>query len=111
MEYGKIKDLKNKVLFILEHYRESRDSDQWLTLKLWCVYYPSRIKEDEKGKKYVYLTDVLHLPREDNVKRIRAIIQNEEKKFLPTSLEVAKQRKINEADWYSYIKLQDQLFK
>ncbi len=94
--------LKSQILQILENYPKSRDSDLWLTIKLWCVFYPSRIKNDEKLGKFVFLKDIMELPREDAVKRIRAVIQNEEHKYLPTNWKVAKQRKINEDIWKDY---------
>ena len=100
----KIDNLKSQVLKILADFPRSRDSDQWLTIKLWCIFYPSRIKIDAEKKKYIYLTDIMEMPREDGVKRVRAIIQNEEKKFLPTTWEVAKQREINEEEWKNYIR-------
>ena len=43
--------------------------------------------------------DLYWLPREDNVKRVRAFWQNDKKKFLPTVLEVAIARRINEDEW------------
>ena len=99
-----IDTLKSQVLKVLEKYPKTRDSDARLTLTLWMVYYPSRIHKTEPvNKPYIFLSDIMDLPREDNVKRVRAIIQNVEGKFLPTSLEVAKQRKINEEVWKEYI--------
>lgn len=106
---AKRNELKNRIIKILSEFPKSRDSDQWLTIKLWCVFYPSRIKRDAENKPFVYLIDVMDLPREDHVKRIRAIIQNEEKRFLPTSLEVAKQRRILEEDWRAYVKHQQKI--
>lgn len=104
-------ELKNQIIKILTDFPQSRDSDQYLTIKLWCIFYPSRIHEDKENqlKKFVYLVDIMELPREDNVKRIRAIIQNEEHRFLPTSLEVAKQRRINEEEWRAYVQNQQKL--
>jgi len=108
----KINKLKIKILDILEKYPKSRDSDIWLTIKLWCLYYPSRIRIEEikdgdvkvGERKYVFLDDIIDLPREDNIKRIRAVIQNKEGKFLPNSWAVAKQRKINEEEWKGYMR-------
>jgi len=110
MRRSEIKQLKEKVLRVLHEYPRGRDSDQWLTLKIWDLYYPSRVKEMEEKlpdgtiskRKYVFLRDIMDLPREDNVKRIRAKIQNEEHKYMPTSLEVAKQRRIREEDWKAW---------
>jgi len=97
-----MKNLTKEVEYILENYPESRNSDQYLTLKLWAHFYKSRIQVDFRGK-YVYLKDIMDLPREDNVKRIRAKIQNEEQRLLPTSLEVVKKRRQNEKIWRNYI--------
>ena len=47
-----------------------------------------------------YDDDLMDLPREDNVKRIRAVIQNKEHRLLPTSEEVLKQRGVNEKYWH-----------
>lgn len=101
---AKIKNLKNKVLAVLEEYPQTRDSDQYLTLIIWKKYYPSRIFKVSNGSSAILLKDIMEMPREDNIKRVRAIIQNVENKFLPTSLEVAKQRKINEETWREYVR-------
>lgn len=100
---SKIENLKAKVLHVLETFPQSRDCDQWLTLKIWSLYYPKSIFRGEGGVQMVKLRDIMELPREDNVKRVRAIIQNVENKFLPTSLEVVRQRRINEELWKEYI--------
>lgn len=95
---------------VLKEFTSARNSDQWLTIKIWTLYFPSKIIElpsdvpESASIKAVKLTDIMELPREDNVKRIRAIIQNEEHRFLPTSPEVRKQRKINEEIWLEYVK-------
>lgn len=49
-------------------------------------------------KECVLLEDLFDLPREDNVKRIRAKF-NEEGLYLPTSEEVAKRRNMNIPEW------------
>ena len=90
------------VLSVLEKYPEARDSDQWLTIKIWTIYFPSMIAPLKDNRPGVALRDIMQLPREDNVKRIRAKIQNEEHRFLPTTKAVAMQRKINEDVWENY---------
>ncbi len=103
-----IKKLRGAILEILKDYPKARDSDQWLTLKLWAVYFPSKMHQEldedgqPQGRKFVYLEDIMNLPREDNVKRLRAKIQNEEGLYLPTSWAVAKKRGINEVEWKHY---------
>jgi len=51
----------------------------------------------------IELKNLFDLPREDNIKRIRATIQNYEGRYLPTSWEVAKKRGIEENKWRSFI--------
>ena len=46
----------------------------------------------------------MEMPREDSIKRTRAMIQNKEKKFLPTNWKIAKKRKIKENEWRDYIR-------
>lgn len=100
----RISKLKRYILETLRRYPQARNSDVWLTCKIWVDYFPSRIVRDENDKNpMVRLNDIFDLPREDHVKRIRAKIQNEEGLYLPTSLEVAKQRKINEQVWHDYM--------
>lgn len=98
-----IKKLKPKILKILAEFPRARNSDAWLTVKLWCIYFPSRIHRNENKKAYIFLEDILDLPKEDHIKRIRAVIQNVEHKFLPTDLKIAMQRKILESDWRKYV--------
>jgi len=97
---------------VLKEFPKSRDSDQWLTLKIWAKYYPSKIKEEEytddqgveRIRKYVLLNDILNLPREDAVKRYRAIFQNNLGMYPPTCIEVVRKRKQNEFAWYRLVK-------
>lgn len=84
-----------------------RNSDIALMIAIWQEYYPQRIREG-----MIRIVDLYDLPREDNIKRIRAKFQEEaldridkgkikgdEMFYLPTSAEVAKQRKINASIW------------
>ena len=90
--------LKNQVERVLQKYPETRNSDITLTIQIWKEFYPTRVMD---GK--VSLADLYDLPREDNVKRVRAKFQNEENKYLPTVWEIARKRKINEMVWKNFI--------
>lgn len=92
--------LKEKILFCLEKHPQTRNSDILLTRAVWHEFNNSKIFQHE-GRPAVYLEDMMDLPREDNIKRLRAVIQNVEHKFLPTSEEVCRQRKIEEFWWHS----------
>lgn len=102
-----LEKLKDQVSEMLEENPDCRNSDITLMIKIWERYYPQRIID---GK--IRLSDLYELPREDNIKRIRAKLQEEALKridegktngdevyFLPTSEAVAKKRQINEVIW------------
>jgi hypothetical protein len=83
---------------------KTRNSDIELTIEIWKRFYPNYIK-DAGGVEVVPLRALYELPREDNVKRLRAFIQNTEGRLPPTTWEVAKQRGINKEIWESSIVL------
>lgn len=92
--------LRNQILQILEEHPRARDNDTYLTLKIWSTFYEKYCDKTDPKNPSVHFQDILTtLPREDNVKRIRAKIQNEEHKFLPTTIEVVRARKQNEDVW------------
>lgn len=109
MKKRAINQLKSRVLSILKDFPKSRDSDIWLTIKLWTLYYPTLIDRTDQDNPKIKLSDILHLPREDNVKRVRAKIQNEDHLYLPESLEVRKQRKISEEEWKGWSVQRDKI--
>lgn len=105
----KILTLDQMVRVVLAADPDSRNSDIRLTQVIWWKYYREKIQQRD-GKFYVAIDDLFELPREDNIKRCRAQIQNVEKKWLPTSWEIARQRKWREDVWRDYVKRQDSLF-
>lgn len=94
--------LERQVRHILSTDEKSRNSDIRLTQMIWWHFYRSHMKQID-GKVYVNVADLFTLPREDNIKRIRAKIQNELKEFLPTDASVAKKRGWQEDEWRSYL--------
>lgn len=102
MDYKQIKTLKGQVENILQDYPETRDSDVLLTCRIWVLFFPHFIKREgdpQTGTAYVYLKHLADLPREDNVKRVRAHFQNDRHQYLPRTWAVAKARKITEDEW------------
>jgi len=89
------KTLKQKVITILKENPDTRNSDITLMIEIWKRYYGV---EDS-----IKLSQLYDLPREDNIKRIRAIIQNKNNMYLPSSPEVRKKRKIEERKWNEYL--------
>lgn len=84
-------NLKEMVEEILKTEQKGRDSDQWLTLKIWAVFFPEVIDRTDPANPKIALTDVMKMPREDNVKRYRAMFQNDLGLY-PASPAVAKKR-------------------
>lgn len=96
--------LKDMVETVLRDVEETRNSDITLTIEIWKRYYPDDVLNTSRGDKTgIFLESLYNLPREDNVKRIRAKLQNEENKYLPTSEEVRRKRQISEDSWYDYL--------
>lgn len=90
--------LKDQVEAILKKYPDTRNSDIALTIAIWKEYYPSRIKVGKTGEEGIWLKDLYDLPREDNVKRVRATF-NAAGQYYPTDWKVAKGRGIEENQW------------
>ena len=95
--------LEVKVREMLHNDEASRNSDITLTLKIWRKYYSDIVFRARDGKWYVELLKLFDLPREDNIKRIRAKIQNVEHLYLPTSPAVAKKRGWAIDEWREYL--------
>lgn len=99
---GNRKNLYKKVITCLRDYPETRNSDIELTRRIWLVYYRAYLRwfaDPLDNEALVPLKYLNELPREDNIKRIRAAIQNDEKKFIPTNWKVAQKRKWEEIEW------------
>lgn len=94
--------LDRQVRHTLEVDPKSRNSDIRLTQVLWWNHYRSFMKMID-GKVYVNVAHLYDLPREDNIKRIRAKIQNVEKLYLPTDPAIAKKRGWQEDEWRGYL--------
>ena len=86
-----IKDLKSKVEYCLLNFEKTRDDDAYLTFVIIYTFMPQEMIQ--QGNKHFISTGALRLVREDHVKRIRAVFQNEKKMYLPTNLETRRKRK------------------
>src|SRR3990167_5089577 len=97
MKYENITHLKRVVDSVLSDNPATRNSDVTLTIEIWKRYCSSRLTYIE-GVAYVELGELYGLPREDNIKRIRASL-NAKGLYWPTDWKVAKARGINEDRW------------
>ena len=95
MDLKTLTTLQSQVEYCLENDPITRDSDICLMIAIWKTF-----KDVDNT---IELNELYDLPREDNIKRIRARIQNRLGLYLPNSWEVAKQRRINRQVWESYL--------
>lgn len=96
--------LKDQVEIILNDFPPTRDNDITLMIALWKKFYSAHIKVTSTNESGIYLKSLYTLPTQDNIKRIRALLQNDEHRFLPTDSRVRRKRRIKEEEWRNYIK-------
>lgn len=92
------KPFKDMVEECLRNIPETRNSDITLMIEIWKRYFSQKVRKGATGKEGVWLEDLYELPREDNVKRVRAKL-NAQGKYYPTDWKVAKARGIKEDIW------------
>lgn len=97
---SKQKGLKALVFKALRDDEPSRNSDVRLFNYILINHFPSMLSRDADGDYIIKLRRIYDVPSQDNIKRVRASIQNKDHQFLPSSPTVRKQRRINERDWY-----------
>lgn len=106
MEY--LKNLRAKVLYVLENFPATRNDDAILTFQIIHQFLPDEMLQKEK--KWYISTLALKQVREDHVTRLRRDIQNGNVKkltpgkFLPTSETVRRQRGISEEAWRQFLR-------
>ena len=98
----KLTALKDQVEYTLETYPKTRDSDKLLTWDIWITFYDATM--------YINKDQFMNLPSEDNIKRIRAHIQNTLKRYLPMTWAVAEARGWSEKAWRELLGYQPGLF-
>jgi len=83
VELRKVKDI---VLSLLESEERCRNDDKWLTYKVMRCF----------TKIYIPFQDFDKMPSFETIKRVRAKIQNVDKKFPPTDEKVIKRRSVRQ---------------
>ena len=97
-----IRTLKDRVDFILETIPPTRNSDKLLTIHVWQKFHSDLLDVSHDGQRkrvMIPIEKVMDLPSQDGIKRVRADIQNVEKRFPPTDPEIAKERGWLEDEW------------
>lgn len=93
----KFKELKKWTEEVLKKYEKARNSDQWLTIKLYCDEFKGRVKKLPEGKAFL-CDDLVNLPYPQTITRIRRKFNQGNKKkgippmYLATDPEVIKER-------------------
>jgi len=108
----KFKELKKQILHVLEHRSDTRNSDILLTQTIWLNFYKEHIVRKPSFMEMTVKFDSMYsIPNVDDVKRIRALIQNPSEKknyagkFFPTVWKVAKARHWdNQIAWLKALK-------
>lgn len=72
IEDGDFRKLLSRVAFVLNHYPETRDSDQLLTLKYWETF-----QNDLYNKGVITSESYMKLEKQSDITRARAKIQND----------------------------------
>ena len=86
-----IKTLRDMILVVLDDEPDTRNSDVRLMTRIWERFFGAYMLL-VGGHKAVWIDDLFKLPREDQVKRIRARIQNVERMYPPTAWKIAEKR-------------------
>jgi hypothetical protein len=73
---------RNIILEILERDERARNDDKWLTFQVMRRF----------TNIYIPFEDFAKIPAFESIKRIRAYIQNKEKRFVPTDETAIKRR-------------------
>lgn len=96
--------LKEAVERVLREQPGTRDDDALLTLYVWQLVAPERLKDmpGQEGK-WIRAKDVLDLPKEDHISRIRRWFQ-ERGQYPTTNPDVARKRHQSEDEWRQWSK-------
>lgn len=84
------KSLVSQVEKVLQNYPKARNSDKWLTYKLWCDEYPGRVVMTPLGKAIPF-ERMMDLPDEQTITRIRRKF-SQNKQYLATDPVILKRR-------------------
>lgn len=96
-------DITKQVVYELATNPKSRNNDILLTQLVWEDYYPQFITRDVLGDPMIYLRDLYAVPNQDDIKRIRAKIQNEDRLYLPTDINIFIKRAKNSKEWRTFL--------
>lgn len=94
--------LQKMIRYFLREYELLRNDDIDLQIAIIKHKHAYWVRTEKDGTQWVAVPG-LRRYTQDNVKRIRAKVQNEEWLYLPTDPEVRKARKIGELEWQKWL--------
>lgn len=100
------KALKDMVRSALRDDEQSRNSDIRLFNYLLVNRFGHFLFKDADGDYCIKLRALYEVPSQDNVKRARAVIQNGDHEYLPTTDAIRRKRQISENDWFYWLTTQ-----
>lgn len=95
----RLRTYKEKVKVILQEHPKARNNDGTMIAHYIAKHLSPFVHKDADGEQCVRLKDFQHLPPFENLRRARAIIQNDDNELLPTDPKVRKARRIKEENW------------
>lgn len=96
----KVKTLKQVIEDSMRENENCRNSDKILTVRVY-----RKILLSKYGDSHLNYLRLMELPPAASIKRIRAMIQNDEGKYLPTEEKTAKLRRWNNEVWQEKVGL------
>lgn len=78
---------EERIIYVLEKFPETRNSDVTLVIKLWESFYSGFLHNGG----WIHTSDLHNVPMQDGVARIRRIIQKRGE-YLPTNERIARLR-------------------
>jgi len=94
-----LKQYKPRVRTILKKFKSARNSDWALFNHYVERFHKHHISRDSKNKKCIRLEELKKLPSAETIIRCRRLIQNDDRKYLPTLPEVRKRRRQRERNF------------
>jgi len=91
-----LKTVEERVVWVLKHHPDTRNSDKLLLLTYWVVVDKiARVPLDE--------IDISKITNFDTIRRCRQLIQNTLNLFIPTDEEVLYTRRVNQVAVKDYV--------
>jgi len=90
--------IREMIIYCLENFPETRNSDIALTLKVWQYFTDKVVWSEKTNSHWVQIKDLFDLPREDHIKRVRASL-NAVGMFMPTDPKVIEARNKSKKQW------------